>query len=563
MAFDFRKYQAFDPGIDKSDRRWPNKKITHAPRWAAVDLRDGNQALVKPMTVDQKQIMFDLLVKIGMKEIEVGFPSASQVDFDFVRQLIEQDRVPDDVSIQVLTQARDELIERTFESLCDAKNAIMHVYNAIAPVWRERVFNVDRAGCIALARHAAEKVRNEATKYPQTNWSFEYSPETFSQAEPDFAVDVIDAVTSVWQPEKGQKMIVNMPTTVEVATPNVFADQMEWVLDRLAHRDHICASVHPHNDRGTGVATAELAVLAGVDRIEGTLMGNGERTGNVDLINIAMNLYSQGVDPELDFSNMGEIAETVAEITDIPTHPRHPWVGEFVFAAFSGSHQDAIRKCLNQYEPDSQWDIAYLPIDPQDVGRDYEEVIRVNSQSGKGGVTHVLERDYGVSLPRWLQQEFAKVIQLKAEQSSSEVTAADIVALFEKRYLAVPEGFRLRRHDVQNADKGVAVNVTIGEQERVVLQGKGTHVVNAVANALENSTGVTVAVTAADQCAIHDESGNAVMAFVSLAVQGAENTAVARGATSIEARLQAALSAAGGVQGVASKLAPHRSTDAA
>jgi 2-isopropylmalate synthase len=565
MAFDFRKYQAFNPAIDKRDRRWPNQQIIRAPRWCAVDLRDGNQALVKPMTVEQKQKLFDLLVKIGIKEIEVGFPSASQPDFDFVRQLIEQNRVPDDVTIQVLTQARDELIERTFESLKGARRAVVHVYNATAPVWREKVFHVDRAGCIALAQKAAEKLRTEAARYPQTQWVFEYSPETFSNTEPDFIVDVVNAVTAVWQPQSGQEVIVNLPSTVEVSTPNVFADQVEWVCERLEQREHICISIHPHNDRGCGVATAEMSLLAGADRIEGTLMGNGERTGNVDLIVLAMNLYSQGVDPALDFSNMREVVATVEEVTDIKTHPRHPWVGDLVFAAFSGSHQDAIRKCMNDYAPGNIWDVAYLPIDPEDVGRRYEEVVRVNSQSGKGGVAYVLERDFGISLPRWLQQDFAKVVQAEAEGRNGEVEAATISQLFESCYMAVPQGCYLRGYDVHQKEGKVVVQASIGDRKgsHVLIAGEGEGAVSALVNALERQTHIHMTVSAFDEYALEEGTEASAMACVRIATEQGDATGVARAKDTTAAVMQAVLNAVGQLQQVAVEMSSIRRETAA
>lgn len=556
MAFDHRKYQAFRPQIDKRDRRWPDQRIERAPRWCAVDLRDGNQALVKPMTVVQKQQLFDLLVTIGVKEIEVGFPSASQPDFGFVRQLIEQDRIPADVTIQVLTQARDELIERTFESLRGVHRAVVHVYNATAPVFRDKVFQLDKAGCVALAQQAATKVRDEAQKQPDTHWVFEYSPETFSFTEPDFAVEVINAVNAIWQPQDGQEVIINLPTTVEVASPNVFADQVEWVMDRIEQREKICISIHPHNDRGTGVATAELALMAGADRIEGTLMGNGERTGNVDFMTLAMNLYSQGIDPELDFSDMKRVVATVEEVTAIKTHPRHPWAGELVFAAFSGSHQDAIRKCLNVYEEGSQWDIAYLPIDPKDVGRRYEEVVRVNSQSGKGGVAHVLERDFGISLPRWLQQAFAKVVQAEAESSSAEVDAATIVRLFQENYLVAAEGFRLRGYDVRQQDDKVMVQASIGDDEgaRVLLAGEGDGVVAALVDALRRETGLHMTVSAFDEYALDAGTDAAAMACVRIETDTDVAIGVARARDTTAALLQAVLNAAGHLQRVVKRM---------
>ncbi len=393
MAFDHRKYVAFKP-VAKKDRRWPDQVIEKAPTWCAVDLRDGNQSLIKPMSVAQKQRLFDLLVKLGFKEIEIGFPAASQPDFDFCRKLIEENRIPADVKIQVLTQARPELIERTYEALKGAKQAIVHVYNSTSTVQREQVFGLDRDGIREIAVNGATLVKEIAARHPETDWTFQYSPESFTGTELDFAAEVIDAVTDVWRPDQGQPVIINLPATVEMSTPNVFADQVEWICENIRYREHISISLHTHNDRGCAVAAAELGVMAGADRVEGTLMGNGERTGNMDLVTMAMNLYSQGIDPTLDLSGMAEITEVVEACTEISTHPRHPYAGELVFTAFSGSHQDAIRKCLARRKEGDVWNVAYLPIDPFDVGRRYEEVVRINSQSGKGGVAYVMKNEY-------------------------------------------------------------------------------------------------------------------------------------------------------------------------
>jgi 2-isopropylmalate synthase len=415
--FDHTKYRPFTV-IKNPNRRWPSKQITRAPIWCAVDLRDGNQALIEPMNISQKQKMWALLIKLGFKEIEIGFPSASQPDFDFCRWLIEENQIPSDVKIQALTQARPELIERTYEALKGAKQAIVHVYNSTSPVQRERVFKLDRQGIVAIATTGAQKVLDESKKFPNTQWYFEYSPESFSSTEIDFSIEVCNAVINVWQPTPEHKIILNLPATVECATPNVFADQIELFCDAINQRHCVIISLHTHNDRGCGIAAAELGLMAGADRIEGTLMGNGERTGNMDLVAMAMNLYSQGINPQLDLSNADEIVRTVTECTQIATHPRHPWFGELVFTAFSGSHQDAIRKCLAQQKPGEPWDVAYLPIDPKDLGRDYQSVIRVNSQSGKGGVAYILEQDYGLQLPRWLQIEASRKVQAHAEKET-------------------------------------------------------------------------------------------------------------------------------------------------
>lgn len=548
MSFDHRKYAPF-PTIDKPDRQWPSKRIEKAPLWAAVDLRDGNQALIKPMSVAQKKRFFKLLVELGYKEIEVGFPSASQIDYDFCRALIEEDLVPDDVHIQVLSQARQELIERTFESLKGAKKAVVHIYNATSPTFREQVFNVDKEGCKAIAVKSAEWVRDAAAKQPDTEWSFQYSPETFSATETDFAIEVIDAVNEVWRPDQGQRVIINLPATVEVSTPNVFADQVELVHENIRYREHVLISVHTHDDRGCGVAAAELAVMAGADRVEGTLLGNGERTGNMDLVTAGMNLYAQGIDPEIDFSRMKEIRALVEEITEIDTHPRHPYAGDLVFTAFSGSHQDAIRKCLARYTPGDIWRVAYLPIDPHDLGRRYEEVVRINSQSGKGGVAHVLERDFGISLPRWLQQELAMVVQQDAEEDGGEITGERIHRRFNGDYLNVPAGWTLRSYDLHRADDGVRARISIGDEAgaTVEIEGRGEGAMGALVDALNRRHGWQIRVEAFDEYSLGDNTEANAMACVRVQVGEQVQSAVALAADTTAAALQAILSAAGRV----------------
>ncbi|WP_414430710.1 2-isopropylmalate synthase [Alcanivorax sp. IL3] len=549
MSFDHRKYQPF-PVIDKPDRRWPSQRIEKAPLWAAVDLRDGNQALIKPMSVAQKRRFFQMLVELGFKEIEVGFPSASQIDFDFCRALIEEDLVPDDVHIQVLTQAREELIARTFESLKGAKNAIVHIYNATSPTFREQVFSVDKAGCKAIAERAAGWVKACASAQPETHWSFQYSPETFSATETDFAIEVIDAVNAVWRPDQGQRVIINLPATVEVSTPNVFADQVELVHDSIQYREHVIISVHTHDDRGCGVAAAEMAVMAGADRVEGTLLGNGERTGNMDLVTAGMNLYSQGIDPQIDFSRMKEIIALVEEITDIQTHPRHPYAGDLVFSAFSGSHQDAIRKCLARYQEGDIWQVAYLPIDPADVGRRYEEVVRINSQSGKGGVAHVLERDFGIDLPRWLQQELAGVVQRDAEEDGGEITSERVHRRFNSDYLNVPLGWMLRSYDLNRSNDQVQAQISIGDASQPVtlLSGRGDGAMSALVDALNRRTGGEVKVVSFDEYSLGDNTEANAMACVRVQVGDTVQSAVATAADTTAAALQAILSAVGRVQ---------------
>ncbi|GAA5126338.1 2-isopropylmalate synthase [Alloalcanivorax gelatiniphagus] len=548
MSYDHRKYAPFAT-IDKPDRQWPSKRIEKAPLWAAVDLRDGNQALIKPMSVAQKKRFFKLLVELGYKEIEVGFPSASQIDYDFCRALIEENLVPDDVHIQVLSQARQELIERTFESLKGANKAVVHIYNATSPTFREQVFNVDKEGCKAIAVKSAEWVRDAAAKQPDTEWSFQYSPETFSATETDFAIEVIDAVNEVWRPDQGQRVIINLPATVEVSTPNVFADQVELVHEGIRYREHVLISVHTHDDRGCGVAAAELAVMAGADRVEGTLLGNGERTGNMDLVTAGMNLYAQGIDPEIDFSRMKEIRALVEEITEIDTHPRHPYAGDLVFTAFSGSHQDAIRKCLARYQPGDVWRVAYLPIDPHDLGRRYEEVVRINSQSGKGGVAHVLERDFGISLPRWLQQELAMVVQQDAEQDGGEITGERIHRRFNSDYLNVPAAWTLRSYDLHRADDGVRARISIGDEAgaTVEIEGRGEGAMGALVDALNRRHGWQIRVEAFDEYSLGDNTEANAMACVRVQVGEQVQSAVALAADTTAAALQAILSAAGRV----------------
>ena len=427
-----QKYRPFQ--TVQLSRTWPNRTITQAPVWLSTDLRDGNQALVQPMSIEQKLRFFELLTQIGFTEIEVGFPSASTTEFEFVQRLINENRIPDNVTIQVLTQARESLIRRTFESLRGAKRAIVHVYNATAPVFRRVVFGNSKAETIELAVSAASLLRQLAQQQPETCWRFQYSPEVFTSTELPFARDICNAVLAVWQPTPQAKAIINLPASVEVATPNIFADQVEWMHRHLDYRDAIALSVHPHNDRGCSVAAAELAQMAGADRVEGCLFGNGERTGNVDLVTLAMNLYTQGIHPGLDFSQIDQVAEVVKHCTQLPIHPRHPYVGELVFTAFSGSHQDAIKKGFAQRQPETAREIPYLPMDPADVGRSYEAIVRVNSQSGKGGITFLLERDYGVVLPRPLQVEFSQVIQQVMDSTGKELTSAAIWQLFCQTY---------------------------------------------------------------------------------------------------------------------------------
>ncbi|PKM30587.1 MAG: 2-isopropylmalate synthase [Gammaproteobacteria bacterium HGW-Gammaproteobacteria-11] len=454
------KYRAFTP-VDIPDRTWPSKTITQVPIWASSDLRDGNQSLIEPMDPAKKLRFFQTLVKVGVKQIEVAFPSASQTDFDFVRTLIEDGHIPDDVTIQVLTQARADLITRTFESLRGAKRAIVHVYNATAPSFRRIVFNQDKAGVVAIAVKAATLIRDLAAAQPQTEWTFQYSPEIFTSTELPFAVEVCDAVLDVWQPTPEHKAILNLPATVEVSTPNIYADQIEWFCRHISRRDSVLVSLHTHNDRGTGVAATELGLLAGADRVEGCLFGNGERTGNVDLVTLALNMYTQGLHPGLDFSDIDAVRKVVEECNQLPVHPRHPYVGDLVHTAFSGSHQDAIRKGFAQQAPDARWEVPYLPIDPADIGRSYEAVIRVNSQSGKGGITYLLEQEYGISLPRRMQIEFSQVVQSETDRLGLEMSARQIFELLDKEYLKASSPYALVRHRLQEENGTSAVDLEV------------------------------------------------------------------------------------------------------
>jgi 2-isopropylmalate synthase len=478
------KYRPMPP-VGLKDRTWPDQVITRAPIWMSTDLRDGNQALFEPMDAARKMRMFKTVCAIGIKQIEVAFPSASQTDFDFVRELIEGGHIPDDVTIEVLTQAREDLIRRTFESLRGAKRAIVHVYNATAPNFRKIVFNVDVAGCKRIAVEAATLIRQLAAERPETRWTFQYSPEVFSGTELPVAVEVCNAVTEVWQPTPDDKIIFNLPATVEMSTPNIYADQIEWMHRHLDRRDCIVLSVHPHNDRGCAVAAAELAVMAGADRVEGCLFGNGERTGNVDLVTLALNLYSQGVDPGLDFSNINAIARTVEDCNQLPIHPRHPYVGDLVFTAFSGSHQDAIKKGLAAQKPTAVWEVPYLPVDPADLGRTYDSVIRVNSQSGKGGIAYLLESSYGLVMPRRMQVEFSGVVQRFTDSSGSEVTAQQLWSMFNAEYTEADEPLRYRSHHLNEHghEQGIRLELEI-DGRAVSLRGEGNGPIDAAVRAL-------------------------------------------------------------------------------
>ncbi|AWI79019.1 2-isopropylmalate synthase [Parazoarcus communis] len=512
------KYRPFAP-IRLADRQWPSRVIDKAPIWMSTDLRDGNQALFEPMNVERKMRMFRTVCEIGFKEIEVGFPSASQTDFDFVRQLVEGGHIPADVTIEVLTQAREDLIRRTMESVRGAPRAIIHVYNATSPTFRDVVFGMSKPEVIALAVSAVRMIKQLAAEQPETEFMLEYSPETFSATEIDFAVEVCDAVTAEWGATPDNKVILNLPATVEVATPNIYADQIEWMHRNLARRDSVILSLHPHNDRGTGVAAAELGLMAGADRVEGCLFGNGERTGNVDIVTLALNLYTQGINPGLDFSDINAVARTVEYCNQLPIHPRHPYVGDLVFTAFSGSHQDAIKKGFAAQKAGAPWNVPYLPIDPADVGRSYDSVIRVNSQSGKGGIAYLLETEYGIAMPRRLQVEFSREVQKVTDASGGEMAAADIWGLFSHTYLETDTPVRYCEHHLfeHGAAQGIRLVVEISGT-RHMLAGEGNGPIDAAVHALR-TVGIDVQVRSFEERSVapSEDGGNAqACAFVEL-----------------------------------------------
>ena len=541
--FNFRKYPAFKP-VQMVNRTWPDKTISKAPLWCSVDLRDGNQALIEPMTPQQKLDLWDLLIKVGFKEIEIGFPSASSLDYDFCRKLIDEGRIPEDVTIQVLTQARPELIAKTFEALKGVRRAVVHLYNSTSTVQRDYVFGLDRQGIIKIAQEGDKMIADAAAQYPDTEWVFEYSPESFTGTELDFAVEVVDAVNAVWRPTPQSPAIVNLPATVEMSTPNVFADQIEWFCQHVQNRDSILVSVHTHNDRGCAVAASELAVLAGADRVEGTLFGNGERTGNMDILTMAMNLYSQGVDPMLDFEHMDEIIEVYKSATHLPVHPRHPYAGELVFTAFSGSHQDAIKKCLSRRDEDSIWEVAYLPIDPADIGRSYQEVIRINSQSGKGGIAYVLEQEYGYQLPRWLQIDFSPVVQKFAEESEKEVNPTTIKELFVSTYFPQERQYNLGDYKVNRTDGADSLSADLTTSTSAVhVEGAGNGVVAAFVNALETLTGSKIVVVEYSEHALSQSAEAEAVCYIQLNVDGERVCGVGQSEDIIQASLDGILRA--------------------
>ena len=540
--FDHTKYRPIT-AIKKPNRQWPNNTITSAPTWCSVDLRDGNQALIEPMNVEQKLLMWDLLVDMGFKEIEVGFPSASQTDFDFVRKLIEGKKIPDDVTIQVLVQARDSLIERTFESLMGANKAIVHVYNSTSPVQREKVFNLDKQGIIDIAKHGAKKVMSCANSQTDTEWTFQYSPESFSSTEVDFAIDVCNAVIDIWEPTANNKCIINLPATVECTGQNVFADQVESFCENINNRENIVISIHTHNDRGCAVAAAELAILAGADRIEGTLMGNGERTGNMDIITMGMNLYSQGIDPALDFSDAPRITNTVEQCTNIPTHARHPWMGDLVYTAFSGSHQDAIKKCLAKQNSQDSWDVAYLPINPSDIGRDYQSVIRVNSQSGKGGVAYVLENEYGIQLPRWMQIEVSQAVQNYTETHSCEVTGDKILEIFQNTFNSIAPEISLSSYDITNQQGNEVIKATIQDgKDSITIEESGKGALDAFCKALGKTYDIQIDIRQFEIVSLGKHSDANALALTNLSINNQKYIAAVSDPDSLKASMLSILS---------------------
>ena len=516
------KYSAYKP-VDLVNREWPSNTIKKAPIWCSVDLRDGNQALIEPMGSERKNRMFSLLCKLGFKEIEVGFPSASKTDYDFVRDLIENKKIPSDVNIQVLTQAREELIIKTFESLKGASKGIIHFYNSTSTLQRKVVFNQDKDGVKKIATDAAELIKKLALENSDTEWTFEYSPESFTGTELEYARDVCDNVVEILKPVSKNKIIINLPATVEMSTPNIYGDQIEWMSKNLKNRNEICLSLHPHNDRGTAVAASEFGIMAGADRVEGTLFGNGERTGNVDIVTIALNMLTQGVEPNLDFSNINSVMREVEYCNQLPVHPRHPYAGDLVFTAFSGSHQDAIKKGFQAIKKsnDPKWEVPYLPIDPADLGRNYEAVVRINSQSGKGGVAFLLEKDHGVSLPRRLQISLSQRIQKLADDTGKEISSSQIWDIFEKKYLQPVNNYSYIKHSSSSKDDLHKLELTMNmNNEETTIQGSGNGPIDSFVNGLSEKIGVEIKVADYHQTAISSGSDAKAAAYIELEKDG-------------------------------------------
>ena len=541
-----KKYKPFEP-IPLKGRNWPNKVIQSAPRWCSVDLRDGNQALIEPMGHERKKRMFKLLCDLGFKEIEVGFPAASETDFEFVRWLIEEKKIPSDVKIQVLTQARDHIIERTFESLKGAPQAIVHFYNSTSTLQRKVVFDQDKEGIKKIATDGALLVKKLALANPETKWSFEYSPESFTGTELDYAAEVCDAVVDILKDVSSEKIIINLPATVEMATPNVYGDQIEWMNENLMNRESISLSLHPHNDRGTAVAASEFGLMAGADRVEGTLFGNGERTGNVDIVTIALNLLTQGIDPELDFSDINSVIREVEYCNQLPVHPRHPYAGDLVFTAFSGSHQDAIKKGLNALEKSNnpEWEVPYLPIDPADLGRSYEAVVRINSQSGKGGIAFILEKDHGVSLPRRLQINLSEKVQKVADETGKEVMSRDIWKVFEKNYVATEGKLKLINYALSSTEDSEGntsdkVEITLKDQkDEVTLAGVGGGPIEAFVSAVNHHFATSITVSDYHQHSVTSGADAKAAAYIELTQEGQNEWGAGIDGNTVKASFQA------------------------
>jgi len=541
-----KKYKPFEP-IPLKGRNWPNKVIQSAPRWCSVDLRDGNQALIEPMGHERKKRMFKLLCDLGFKEIEVGFPAASETDFEFIRWLIEEKKIPSDVTIQVLTQARDHIIERTFESLKGASQAIVHFYNSTSTLQRKVVFDQNKEGVKKIATDGALLVKTLALASPETKWSFEYSPESFTGTELDYAAEVCDAVVDILKDVSSEKIIINLPATVEMATPNIYGDQIEWMNENLKNRESICLSLHPHNDRGTAVAASEFGLMAGADRVEGTLFGNGERTGNVDIVTIALNLLTQGIDPELNFSDINAVIREVEYCNQLPVHPRHPYAGDLVFTAFSGSHQDAIKKGLNALEKSNkpEWEVPYLPIDPADLGRSYEAVVRINSQSGKGGIAFILEKDHGVSLPRRLQINLSEKVQKVADETGKEVMSRDIWKVFEKNYIVFPGKLELIHYALSSTEdsSGITsdkVEITLKvEKDEVNLVGIAGGPIEAFVSAINNHFATSITVSDYHQHSVTSGADAKAAAFIELTLEGKNEWGAGIDGNTVKASFQA------------------------
>ncbi len=543
-VFNHNKYRMLE-SVNISQRQWPDNVLTQPPLWCSVDLRDGNQALKEPLNQQQKLAYFKMLVQMGFKEIEVGFPSASDEDFNFVRALVEEQHIPEDVTIAVLTPAREALIKRTFSALKGAERALVHMYNSTSKVQREQVFRLDKQGIVDIAVKGAQVVSACAQKQPETDWRFQYSPESFTATELDFAVQICNAVNDVWQPEPDKPVVINLPATVEMSMPNVFADQVEWFIAHIHYRDSVIISVHTHNDRGCAVAAAELALLAGAQRVEGTLLGNGERTGNVDLITLAMNLYSQGIDPGLHLSDIQTISEQVSHLIQIAVHPRHPYIGELVYTAFSGSHQDAINKCLKNYQPGQTWEVAYLPIDPADLGRSYEEVIRINSQSGKGGVAWIIEQSLGTQIPRWLQIEFSQLVQRQAEKTGSEISSERIAELFVETYMRPKGLFQINSYQAGQGSEGKEqTEFCINHLDKTLnLYAQGVGILNCFISALSGQFSVAMDIIEYSEQTLQPDSSAQAIAFVRVAINGQNYSGMAENKDIVMASLNAILQA--------------------